>query len=87
MRAIDADQLKYEADTCIETTEGFKELIDKMPTIPPQRPNGRFEKIIGAGGFPVWRCTNCKIVHYLEPPTDVYYCPRCGANMDLEVEQ
>lgn len=31
MRLIDADKLKYEAELCRETTDAFKELIDRQP--------------------------------------------------------
>ena len=34
MRLIDADELIKEADTCIETTDDFIELINRFPTIP-----------------------------------------------------
>ena len=34
MRLIDADELLKEADTCIETTDDFIELINRFPTIP-----------------------------------------------------
>ena len=33
MRLIDANKLKKEAETCIETTDAFIELIDEQPTI------------------------------------------------------
>lgn len=32
MRLIDADELRRQAETCMETTDAFQELIDKMPT-------------------------------------------------------
>ena len=32
-RVVDADKLKYDAETCRETTDAFIELIDKAPTI------------------------------------------------------
>ena len=35
MRLIDADKLREEAETCIETTAAFIELIDEQPTIEP----------------------------------------------------
>ena len=33
VRLIDANQLRYEAETCLETTEDFQTLIDKQPKI------------------------------------------------------
>lgn len=33
MRLIDANKLKKEAETCIETTDAFIELIDEQPTV------------------------------------------------------
>ena len=33
MRLIDADKLRYEAEHCLETTEGFIALIDMQPTV------------------------------------------------------
>lgn len=33
MKLIDADKLKYDAETCIETTDSFKELIDQQEEI------------------------------------------------------
>lgn len=33
VRLIDANKLRYEAETCLETTEDFQELIDNQPTI------------------------------------------------------
>ena len=47
MRLIDADQLKYEAETCIETTDAFIELIDKMPTVNLSNLNIEDNKISG----------------------------------------
>lgn len=32
MRLIDADSLKFESETCLETTSAFQQLIDKQPT-------------------------------------------------------
>jgi len=33
MRLIDADALRYKAETCLETTEDFQDLIDSQPTV------------------------------------------------------
>ena len=87
MRLIDADELlAYIEELNEESKYAIIKLIKDSPT--EYEPKyGKFEKIMAPHRvFPTWMCSNCKNVHYLEPPENVRYCPGCGATMDLEVE-
>lgn len=64
--------------------DAISEKVDAIPipVIDPEslRARGKWEKLIGEYIFPVWRCSHCKLAHYLNPP-HANYCPYCGARM------
>lgn len=91
VRPIDANALRKAAETSIETTDAFQELIDKQPTLAytPVNP-ARWEKAKFEGSnTPYWRCSACKDACFPAPDglDRVYYCPQCGAFTGGNVDQ
>ena len=96
MRLIDADALKIEnvdwehGCTVVDYALGVIKSVANAPTIDaePVR-HGRWENYGGVD----WRCTSCNVYHTFDEYGDLhpkydcgyYYCPNCGAKMDLEV--
>ena len=90
-RLIDANALKKrfdeaEADDCemygCHIRECFpaddaKEIVDEMPTV------DAVEVVHARWAFIGEECCVCSACHNASP-VDYYYCPECGAKMDLE---
>ena len=75
-RLIDANKLMHEAETCIERTDMFQELIDKQPTINIQDiwPTAKWIYSYQNGfNNAIGYCSNCKV---WTEKTD--YCKKCG---------
>lgn len=84
MRLIDADKLKYKAETCIETTDAFIELIESMPEEVAPIVYGEW---IVDNDIHCSKCGN-KIADFIPNPTDAValildnrFCSWCGAKM------
>lgn len=91
MRLIDADALIEAAEVTTEFRQhlasvyDLESLVAGMPTIEaePVR-HGRWEKHGSK-----WQCTHCKVPMSVDgTPTEnsLFFCPNCGAKMDLEDE-
>lgn len=81
MRLIDADALRkqWSADDCCEhdyTHLHFLESIDSAPTIEEHKTGKWIYLLDGSGNV---ECSECCV----EQPIDSYYCPWCGAKMEL----
>lgn len=75
-RLIDANKLMNEAETCIERTDMFQELIDEQPTINIQDiwPTAKWiYSYHNVFGDAIGYCSNCKV---RTEKTD--YCYKCG---------
>lgn len=87
-RLIDADALKAKAHADPDSGEGFVWVqdIDEAPTVDAVPVvHGRW-----IDEYPFVRCSVCN-AEWLNCRTDnepklFYYCPNCGATMDLEVK-
>lgn len=75
-RLIDANKLIHEAETCIERTDMFQELIDKQPTINIQDiwPTAKWIYLYQNGfNNAIGYCSNCNI-----RTEKTNYCKKCG---------
>ena len=96
-RPIDADAIPYTMlykedwlkGTGVEKPGVWKDTIDAMPTIEPERKKGKWilhPEIKNVYGGTVVQCSECGeeyVVHYLE---DEKYCRSCGAKMEEQNE-
>ena len=90
MRLIDADELKIDYgftwDDITPTHEELYALIDRQPTIEPERKKGKWirENIVLTSNPPQykWHCSECgRMVHWFTAEVLTDYCPNCGADM------
>lgn len=89
MRTIDANALIAEMHNVIledgEDRRTFYEVIERQPTIEPQRMRGKWETIEGWDGDEVYRCSECGEEYVLIDGTPkengYHFCPNCGADM------
>jgi hypothetical protein len=91
MRLIDADALKIDYgftwDDITPTHEEMYALIDRQPTIEPERKTGHWiacenKPWWSGGGY--WKCSNCGYGFSFEAYLDADewdYCPKCGSAM------
>ena len=87
MRTIDADALIAEMHNVIledgEDRRTFYEVIERQPTIEPQRMMGKWETIEGWDGDEVYRCSECGEEYVLIDGTPkengYHFCPNCGS--------
>ena len=95
MRQIDADELKYQAELCRETTEAFIELIDQQPEITNDPIKGLWVEEKQSTFLYRTFCSVCgESAPYVFVSDDYYgstshgetrktkYCPNCGAKME-----
>ena len=83
MRPIDADILRYETETCRETTDAFQQLIDAQPTIeiPAERTTRLMRKYSRPNVYAdLWmHCEACG--GRVDDHWRYKYCPECGARV------
>ena len=83
MRPIDADILRYETETCRETTDAFQQLIDAQPTIeiPVERTTRLMRKYSRPNVYAdLWmHCEACG--GRVDDHWRYKYCPECGARV------
>lgn len=96
MRIIDADALWMEIIRRMDYCDDILEIIEKQPTVQPERKKGKWIKVSGyatPGGDPTWCCSECgKGLHvygiehgtYSADVSDGQWvaCPNCGAIME-----
>ena len=56
--------------------------LEEVPSAQPERKTGRWIDITKCGGASFWKCSECGEL-FLE---DFYYCPNCGAKMEVQDE-
>lgn len=84
MRAIDADRLREAAETVIETTEAFQDLIDQQPTL--KLPGDNTTRLMRRYSRPgvyadLWlhcEAGGCRV----NDNWRYNYCPECGARVE-----
>lgn len=79
--------IDYAKDTCLdldkdEDTEVFCDEIKALPSVTPERPKGKWKRIVGFEDCNYDKCSVCgvyQLFYYGKPSTN--YCPNCGAEM------
>lgn len=95
MRPIDADKIPYTMlykenwlkGSGVEAQGAWKEDIDAMPTIEPQRKPGRWIFWEDDPDANTYECSECGEPYMLEEGTPkdnkYYFCPCCGSSMGV----
>lgn len=83
--------IDYAKDTCLdlykyEDTEMFCDEIKAMPPVTPQRPKGKWIKVLEHmdefGSAWHYECSECRARSYKGYKPLERYCPKCGAEMN-----
>ena len=97
MRLIDADALKEEVNhnylvmkntRVIEIGWLNEYVIDCMPTVEPERPQGHWileQEDVDSGGNNRYQCSVCGYMDIHTDCIDIPYCWHCGSKLETEV--
>ena len=67
----------YLLDETREALETINYKVGDMPSVTPQRPKGKWIRVVDKAGHWVWECEDCKWQQRIA----TNFCPDCGAEM------